>query len=454
MRTKKLIAYVLFFALLFGMLPATGVSAAPKISLSTKKLTVTKGKSATLKVKNTKKKVTWKILSGKKNITLKAKGNVAATITGKKKGSAKVQASIGKNKLTCTVTVKNATTNNTTPKPDETQSPVPSESIQPGGTTTPTHTPENPVSEQDKYANAPAPVFASNTMPEDYSTEPVPFKAEIDEFYKQVKEMPVPIEDEQTYNSYINDGFSVRKLEIDGIPLYEVKKEGSEPKPLVILLHPGFQHKNLKEAADLAAAEDVCMVTIDCSGSGESQDGPIQAPAAFMETVKDIDVLIEYYNTVHDVDAANFGLMGRSLGGNISLYYVLYGKYKPTAINVMNASADLTGEGSVWDCFDKGVKGQTPIWTEEQLKSFSTATRALAHPEYFKDIWVYACYGEQDDMHSPVGMKKLCQAVEALGSEKVVYHLYEGVGHETPQNWRDNEQKEFFLKMRSQTGGQ
>lgn len=312
----------------------------------------------------------------------------------------------------------------------------------------------DPVSEQDKYANAPAPMFASNTMPEDYSTEPVPFKAEIDEFYKQVKEMSVPIEDKQTYNSYINSGFSVRKLEIDGIPLYEVKKEGSEPKPLVILLHPGFQHKNLEEAAALAAAEDVCMVTIDCSGSGESQDGPIQAPAAFMETVKDIDVLIEYYNTVPDVDAANFGLMGRSLGGNITMYYVLYGKYKPTAINVMNTSADLTGEGPVWDCFDKGVNQQPPIWTEEQLKSFSTATRALNHPEYFEDIWVYACCGELDDTHSPVNMKKLCQAIEGLGSEKVVYHLYEGVGHETPQSWLDNEQKEFFSIMRSQTGEQ
>lgn len=313
---------------------------------------------------------------------------------------------------------------------------------------------ESPASEQDTYANAPAPVFASHTMPEDYSTEPVPFKTEIDEFYRRVVEMPIPNEDRQTYNTYNNNGFSVRKLEIDGIPLYEVKKNDNEPKPLVILLHPGFQHKDLEEAAALAAAEDVCMVTIDCAGSGESQDGPIQAPAAFMETVKDIDVLIEYYNTVPDVDAANFGLMGRSLGGNITMYYVLYGKYKPTAINVKNASADLTGEGPVWDCFDKGVNQQPPIWTEEQLKSFSTATRPLNHPEYYKDIWVYACCGELDDTHSPANMKELCQAVEALGSEKVIYHLYEGVGHETPQSWLDNEQKEFFSRMRSYTPDQ
>lgn len=305
------------------------------------------------------------------------------------------------------------------------------------------------VSEEEKYANAPAPVFASRTMPEDYSTEPVPFKTEIDEFYKQVKEKPVPEEDKQTYNAYNNGEFSVRKLEIDGTQLYEVKKNNDELKPLVILLHPGFQHKDLNEAAALAKDESVCMVTIDCSGSGESQDGPVQAPAAFMETVKDIDTLIEYYNTVPDVDATNFGMMGRSLGGNITMYYVVYGKYKPKAINVKNASVDLTHEGPVWDCFDKGANGQPAIWTEDQLWSFTAATAPKQYPEYFKDIMMYICVGDLDDTHSPDNMEKFKNDVAGLGNENIVFHRFEGVGHETPQSWLDNEQKEFFSKMRS-----
>lgn len=92
----KLMAGILSFSLLLGMIPSTAVSAAKKVSLSTKKLTVTKGKSKTLKVKNAKKKVTWKIISGKKNIVVKKKGKTAVTILGKKKGTAKVQAKIGK----------------------------------------------------------------------------------------------------------------------------------------------------------------------------------------------------------------------------------------------------------------------------------------------------------------------------------------------------------------------
>lgn len=307
----------------------------------------------------------------------------------------------------------------------------------------------NSTSEEDKYANAPAPVFASRTMPGDYSTEPVPFKTEIDEFYKQVKVKPVPEEDKQTYNAYNNDGVSVRKLEIDGTQLYEIKKNDGKLRPLVIHLHPGFQHKDLNEAAALAKDEDVCMVTIDCAGSGESQDGPIQAPAAFMETVKDIDTLIEYYNTVPDVDAANFGLMGRSLGGNITMYYVVYGKYKPKAINVKNTSVDLTDEGPVWDCFDKGANGQPAVWTEDQLRSFTAATAPRKYPEYFKDIMMYICVGDLDDTHSPDNMEKFKNDVAALGNENIVFRRFEGVGHETPESWLNNEQKEFFSKMRS-----
>ena len=47
-RKKQMTACLLSFALLLGMIPANEVSAAKKVSLSTKKLTVTKGKSCLL----------------------------------------------------------------------------------------------------------------------------------------------------------------------------------------------------------------------------------------------------------------------------------------------------------------------------------------------------------------------------------------------------------------------
>lgn len=161
MRTKKqMTACLLSFALLLGMIPASEVSAAKKVSLSTKKLTVTKGKSKTLKVKNTKKKVKWKILSGKKYISLKKKGKVAVSVKGKKKGTAKVQAKVGKKKLTCKVTVKNVKTYKTTPTPtvtttpSGTSAPVPTNPTAPSGTSTPM--PTNPTTPLETYTPLPA----------------------------------------------------------------------------------------------------------------------------------------------------------------------------------------------------------------------------------------------------------------------------------------------------------
>ena len=293
-----------------------------------------------------------------------------------------------------------------------------------------------------------APVPASNTKPEDYSTEPVGFKTNIDKFNKQVKEFPIPDEHKNDYDYNTSVGISVKKLEIDGIPLYEGKRDDGELKPLVIQLHGGGWHKDFDFATCEASDENVCAVTIDCSGNGESQDGPLQAPAAWMETVKDIDTLIEYYNTIPDVDATHFGLIGYSMGGNISEYYTMYGKYKPTAICLENASADTTGEGCAWDCFNKGVGGQPSIWTEEQLWKFTAATAPLAHTECFKDIRMYICVGELDDTHSPANMEKFKNAVEALGNKNIVYHLFKGVGHETPESWRQNEERAFFKTMR------
>ena len=138
-RKKQMTACLLSFALLLGLIPANEVSAAKKVSLSTKKLTVTKGKSKTLKVKNTKKKVKWKILSGKKYISLKKKGKVAVSVKGKKKGTAKVQATVGKKKLTCKVTVKNVKTSKTTPASPVTAKPTAKPTATP--TVAPTATP-------------------------------------------------------------------------------------------------------------------------------------------------------------------------------------------------------------------------------------------------------------------------------------------------------------------------
>ena len=110
MKKKRLYTMVVILAMLFGILPPNFSMAAKKVKLSSKKLSVTVGKTKTLKLTNNRKKVKWTVTSGKKCITLKSKKKTSVKIVGKRKGTAKVQAKTGKKKYVCTVTVKTKTT--------------------------------------------------------------------------------------------------------------------------------------------------------------------------------------------------------------------------------------------------------------------------------------------------------------------------------------------------------
>lgn len=106
MRFKKgLIAIVLSLAMIITMLPAQQVMAAKAPKLNKTKVTLTVGKSTTLKVYNTKKKVKWSV-NKKSIVKITSKGKVTA----KKAGVAIVTARVGNKKLKCRITVKKKST--------------------------------------------------------------------------------------------------------------------------------------------------------------------------------------------------------------------------------------------------------------------------------------------------------------------------------------------------------
>lgn len=83
------------------------VAEAATIKLNKKEITLEVGKSQTLKITGTKKKVTWS--SNKKSVaTVSSTGKV----TGKKPGTAVITAKVDNKKYTCKVTVKKAATVN------------------------------------------------------------------------------------------------------------------------------------------------------------------------------------------------------------------------------------------------------------------------------------------------------------------------------------------------------
>ncbi len=100
---RKVCSLFLCLALVASCLltPDAVMAKKKKPKLNKTKVTLFKGKTVKLKVKNTKKKVKWS--SNKKKIaTVNRKGKVTA----KKAGVAKITAKVGKKKLTCKVTVK------------------------------------------------------------------------------------------------------------------------------------------------------------------------------------------------------------------------------------------------------------------------------------------------------------------------------------------------------------
>jgi expansin (peptidoglycan-binding protein) len=94
---KKKICFVLFMLAFILAVPST---AQAKAVLNKKNVTLTVGKSVTLKMKGTKKKVKWST-SNKKVATVSKKGKVKA----KKAGKATITAKLGKKKYKCKVTV-------------------------------------------------------------------------------------------------------------------------------------------------------------------------------------------------------------------------------------------------------------------------------------------------------------------------------------------------------------
>lgn len=111
MRKKNLVTTVLVASMLVGSLGVTSTpaEAKSKIKLSTTRVSLNGGASKTIKIKGTKKKVKWSVVSGKKNIKLKNKKKTSVKIVGVKRGTAKVQAKLGKKKYICRVTVRKST---------------------------------------------------------------------------------------------------------------------------------------------------------------------------------------------------------------------------------------------------------------------------------------------------------------------------------------------------------
>lgn len=141
-RISKTLAVLLAASLTVGNVMPAG--AAAKKGLSMTKIQLKIGAKKKIKLSGEKKKPKWKIIKGKKNISMKQKGKYVVWITAKKKGKAKVQAVVGKKKYVCVINVKANKKNQSTKAPAGKVSQAPTKvtaSAVPAPTTDVTQTP-------------------------------------------------------------------------------------------------------------------------------------------------------------------------------------------------------------------------------------------------------------------------------------------------------------------------
>lgn len=146
MKRSRKVSIIVLMALIIGLMPSNNVSAARKISISKKTLSLTVGKSKKLKLNNAKKsKVKWS--SSKKKVATVSK---SGKVTARKNGTAKITAKYLGKKYSCKVTVKAKTPESstaTTTKTSTTEVPMVKPTAKPvdGQETRPTATPAGKI---------------------------------------------------------------------------------------------------------------------------------------------------------------------------------------------------------------------------------------------------------------------------------------------------------------------
>ena len=136
---KKIAAFLLTLSLVLSLLvprPAEAKTVRKRFTMRVREL-------KRLTIKNAKKRVAWKTLSGKNKIRLYKGEKKSVFILAKKKGTVRLQAKTGKKKIVYKITIKEAL-----PETEKTPTPTSTPAATPAATPEPTLAPQVTITEQ------------------------------------------------------------------------------------------------------------------------------------------------------------------------------------------------------------------------------------------------------------------------------------------------------------------
>ena len=277
-----------------------------------------------------------------------------------------------------------------------------------------------------------------------------PFLTSIRPFTGSVEEEIVPEDVQNAVSKYKT--LTVKAYNIDGIHIYDVYKNDGKKKPLLIYLHPAHHSRDFflveraateqkisgRASFNEYAKAGIRVITLDAPSCGSSDVGPLDFMTIIAETVRYIDHIIEYYNTVEDADATRFALQGFSQGADSAFAYVAHGSYQPAAIISDCGATDLSKVTVVFDCSFHDKWGLPNIMSKQQILTFARRYSPCNFPEKFENVFILSGCGEKDYIHPPTIIRSFEAKLKELGYKNFKFIYDKDTGHWPLDATREN----------------
>ena len=249
-----------------------------------------------------------------------------------------------------------------------------------------------------------------------------------------------------------------KRLSIGNIEFIEMYRDDGKAKPLMFVIHGGPGRKEqVLDWVKRYSHEGFYTIALDVAVHGEDNREPMLCMNAWLETVGDIDTLIEYARTLKQADANRFCVGGFSMGGTITFLYGAKGKYTPSVLLPEIGTPDIVG---LLNGRANGVMGQNVFaidtletlryflkkyrisecdLSDESKKLIAEAMEELTkrareispfnYIERFIDIPMYAKFGGNDDPCGVAGVRLFNEKLKEAGATIQKLTILEGYGH-------------------------
>lgn len=245
-----------------------------------------------------------------------------------------------------------------------------------------------------------------------------------------------------TFNQNVTEVTSITE-NIQGIPVIETYIDDGKQKPMIIVQH-GF--KNKKEStidlADQLAKKGFFVVSPDAYAHGHRTEAPLSLVEIIVKTSKEYDSLIGSYEKDDRVDIHKLGITGFSMGGCITFYYGVYGKYHPEAIAPTISTPyfdQLIGSKLSRSIYSskQGITIAEDINTINSINNYIIANSPYKDYKNLSDVKILMQNGELDTYVNSDGVKMLIQVLPEL-NPNVELIMIPGTKHQVNSMMKDN----------------